>query len=703
MTASGANAVRVRDKYTSRACNECQRQPRGTRHSRTSNLLAPNVNPTDWVNVDSRANPGPSHSTAVARDDAPEPVAVATQGPQPNGRTGLNEPERASTQPPSDQQFMGQILSPNEPMFGDNQGQTPLSTIDAETSSPRESVFERNTNFMTGTAFFQQIDLLDRSVTRAQGTDLIKVGGFLGSSTFEPNTSVADIYRDIDQTVDQARVEDPTKIHRSLDMFFANVQPHYPCMNEGYLRAQFSAFVANDSNSLTKNGSVQLAALLQFIMAVVSILCDSSTQGQYLPGWKEFCRGDKLLSHATWLERANIVTIQTLLVKTLYFMYAGLLNSAYDTMGTAVRLCFQLGLHNEPSWGEDCKFYDRTYRQRVFWSVFCLNHNVAQTRGVPELLRESDINVGLPKCVDDRMLYPDCPSLPEMPTTSPVPYLLETIKLTRLSSEVWEAMFGARAKKPVSQDLLAAMDNKVIELSREIPSSLRWPQVAASQQMYDGAPSFIQQQGFILHLRILYLRMLLRREEMISLTYGRKTAQLCIDIATEVVAAVETCYTTQRSKRCERHAYLHHLTGALVPMICIIVKQNNSEDLTRPAINLLNKSLKVMESFSQGSFLARRILQQLRRPIKVARDTIESLWPQNVRGAAASHPITTAFGPAQNTIWNGSNVSSNNDWDLSLPAIYQDPFQDPLQKTSDMPFLWDDSSVDLWNNFNWSG
>ncbi|OQU94845.1 Fungal specific transcription factor domain-containing protein [Cladophialophora immunda] len=680
-----------------------RKEPRGTRHSRAATLLAPNIASTDWVNVDSRINPGPNLSTAALRDDPPEAAAAATKGPQQNGRNGQRESERESTQPQGDQQLISQALSPNAPMFRDNQGQTPQSTIDTETSSPRESVFERNTNFMTGTAFFQQIDLLDRSVTRAQGTDLIKVGGFLGSSSFEPNTSVADIYRDIDQTVEQARVEDPTKVHRSLDMFFANVQPHYPCMNEGYLRAQFSAFVANDPNCLTKNGSVQLAALLQFIMAVVSILCDNSTQGQYLPGWKEFCRGDKLLSHATWLERANIVTIQTLLVKTLYFMYAGLLNSAYDTMGTAVRLCFQLGLHNEPSWGEECKFYDRTYRQRVFWSVFCLNHNVAQTRGVPELLRESDINVGLPKCVDDRMLYPDCPSLPEMPTTSPVPYLLETIKLTRLSSEVWEAMFGARAKKPVSQDFIAAMDNKIIELSREIPPSLSWPPAAGSQHMYDGAPSFIQQQGFILHLRILYLRMLLRREEMISLAYGRKVARLCIDMATEVVAAVDASYSSQRSKRCERHAYLHHLTGALVPMICIIVKQNNSEDLTRPAINLLNKSLKIMESFSQGSFLARRILQQLRRPIKVARDIIESQWPQSVRAGTASNTIATALGPAPNSTWNSGNVNANGDWDLSLPTIYQEPFQDPLQKTSDMPFLWDDSSVDLWNNFNWSG
>lgn len=735
MVAPGSSAVRVRDKYTSRACQECQRrkrkcsgekvcrncrhwgtecistESRGRRDSRERGLRAlQNVAAIDWANADNRANAGASIGISLppTRDRTPiDGVANAVQPLAGNGGNGQLELERVTSTTTTQiqgatQQALAQILSPNTAAqyLGDNiPGQSPFSTIDTDLSSPRDSVFERDTNFMTGTAFFQQIDLLDRSVMRAQGTDSTKAGESLGSLTTDLNTSVADIYREIDVVVEQSRMEDAAKTHRSLDIFFANVQPHYPCMNEGHLRARFSAFVAKDSNCLTKNGTVQLAALLNFIVAVVRILCDPSAQGEHLPGWKEFCRGEKLLGHTTWLERANIVTIQTLLVKTLYFTYAGLLNSAYDTMGTTVRLCFQLGLHNEPSWGDDCKFYDRTYRQRVFWSVFCLNHNVAQTRGVPELLRESDLNVGLPSCVDDRMLYPDCPPLPEMPATSPVPYLLEIIKLTRLSSEVWEAMFGARAKRPVSQDFIMAMDTKMVELLQEIPQSLRWPPIPGSHQIYEGAPPFIQQQGFVLHLRILYLRMLLRREEMISLAYSKKVAQLCIDVATEVVGAVETFHSAQRSNRCERHAYLHHLTGALVPMICIIVRQNNGEELTRPAINLLNQSLNIIESFSPGSFLARRILQQLRRPIKIARDIIE----QGARAGVAPNAMALSTAAStQNTVRGVGNINPRNEWDLSLPNVYQDPFQDPLQKPPDMAFLWDDTGIDLWNNFNWS-
>ncbi|EXJ86931.1 hypothetical protein A1O3_03885 [Capronia epimyces CBS 606.96] len=802
---SGSNAVRARDKYTSRACNECQRRKR--RCSGDPSKVCRNCRQwaTECVFSETRPRRGPNNlnlhlNAAAARDKAtPERLRPGNTARREESTNHIghhrHELERTTTQaqdesPKAQEAFPSPSPSPCSP--GGNhrgQSQTPLSTIDIDTnelSSRRESVFERNTNFMTGTAFFQQIDLLDLSVTRTQGTrpgtTPTKVGGGLGvasnanshslSILGQTSTMVSDIYRDIDQTVEQARGEDASKIQQALDIFFANVQPHYPCMNEAHLRGQFSAFMAHDSNQLSKNGAVQVAAFLSFIMAVVSILSDASTptpnptststsistlsQDEQLPGWREFCRGEKLLSHASWLEKANMVTVQTLVVKTLYFMYVGLLSSAYDTMGTTVRVCFQLGLHNEPSWGEDCSFYDRTYRQRLFWSVFCLNHNAAQTRGIPDLLRPSDFNVGLPKCVNDRMLYPHCPaSLPEMPALSPVPYLLETIKLTSLSSQVWEAMFGARAQKPVSQDFIAAMDDKILALARDIPSSLRWPppnptssspSPSSAQQSYYGPTAplpFILQQGFILHLRILYLRMLLRREEMINLTYGEQAARLCIDVTAEVVAAVEASYPSQRSNRCTRHAYLHHLTGAIVPMICIVIRQTNGEDLTRPATNLLTKCLKILESFSQRSFLARRVLQQLRRPIQVARDIIDSrglmstcTWSgaaaasasesaSAVVAAAAANTATTtttttsSAGPAPCAPWNGGSISNGNgnsnnhvEWDLSLPSIYQDPFQDVLSKppvseptstaTCGMAFLLDDASLDLWNSFNWS-
>ncbi|KIX91958.1 uncharacterized protein Z520_12347 [Fonsecaea multimorphosa CBS 102226] len=728
------SATRVRDKYTSRACNECQRrkrkcsgenvcrncrhwgtdcvfsQPRGLRHSRAANERPPRSLSTAWDTAPSNGSSSrPSASNEVTGTENHENVALRTQETEDTSGNPQTSPGRVTTQPHDNQQTLLQ-QSPAGTTSGNNHGQTPFSTIESEQSSHQESVFERNTNFTSGNALFQQIDLLNKVVSRSQGTETTVANGFVGGSTTQPNATMIDTYRDIDQIVEQTRSEDPIKIHESLDMFFTNIQPYYPCMNEGHLRAQFSAFVANDSNCLTKSCTVQLAALLSFIMAAVNVLYDMSAHCEHLPGWKEFCRGEKLLNHATWLEKANILTIQTLIIKTLYLMYVGLVNSAYDTMGTTVRLCFQFGLHNEASWGDNCKFYDRTYRQRVLWSVFCLNHNVAQTRGVPEFLRESDFNVGLPKCVDDRMLYPNCPALLEMPSTSPVTSLLEIIKLTKLSSEIWETMFSVRARRPVSQEFITTMDNKIVKLSQDMPISLRWPPSPETKQVVDGAPAFIQQQGFVLHLRLLYLRMLLRREEMISLTYGIDVAKSCIDIAREVVSVVETFYTSQRTNRCARHAYLQHLVGALVPMTCIIVRQDNGEELTRPAITLFQKALKLMETFAQGSFLARHVLQHMQRPIKAARDAIELRRPQNARastfpptssGSSSTQLPASSFGQAQNSARNSANVQS--EWELSFPNGYHDLFQDPLQMPPDIPFMFDDNGIDIWDNFTYGG
>lgn len=730
-----SNAVRVREKYISRACHECQRrkrrcsgektcrnchywgvdcvflEPRRSRQPRRANAQAQNSALTVWDTPDDEVYSRVSVSKSPARGESFENMSRNTHRLEKHHRSSQQELGRVPTRPQSDQQILTQNLSPNAPSHADNNSQTPLSTSGTDLSSRQESVFERTTDFVSGAALLHQIDVLNRFVSRSQGPDPIQVHGFVGTSTIEPSTSVGgSIYRDIDQIVEQVRSEELTNIHNSLDIFFANVQPYYPCMNESHLRAQFSAFLANDTSCLTKSCSIQLAALLSFILAAVNILCDTSAHCDQVPGWEEFCRGEELLDHSSSLEKANILTIQTLLMKTLYYMYASQVNSAYDTMGTTVRLCFQLGLHNETSWGRDCNFYDRTYRQRVFWSVFCLNHNVAQTRGVPELLRESDFNVGLPKCVDDRMLYPDCPPLREMPTTSPVTSLLEIIKLTRFSSEISETMFGVRAKRPTSQDFITTMDNKIVRLSREIQSSLRWPQNSGSQQISEGAPEFIHQQSFVLHLRLLHLRLLLRREEMISLAYGHKAARLCTDIATEVYETIEAFYTSKKANRCARHAYMHHLTGALVPVICIIIRQKNGEDLTQPAIDLFNKSLKFLENFAPTSFLARSMLRHLQRPIKAARDLIDFLqFPNVCSGApanpvassgAASNMVTSPIDSTQISTWNNASIGS--DWELSLPNVYQDLFQDSLQRPTDIPFPFDVDDKDAWNDFDWS-
>jgi hypothetical protein len=296
------------------------------------------------------------------------------------------------------------------------------------------------------------------------------------------------------------------------------------------------------------------------------------------------------------------------------------------------------------------------------------------------------------------MLYPNCPPLQEIHKASPVPCLLQIIKWAELSSEIWDAMFGVGVQKPISQEFIAATDSKIMELSRETPGFLHWP-LASGLHNPDEMPAFITQQSFVLYLRIRHLRMLLRREEMVSLRYEKRTAQLCIEIATDVVNAVELSYSSSVPKRTERYAYALHLTGAMVPMICVIVRPNNGEDVIRPAINLFSRSLKIMEAISYGLAFARRTLHQLRRPIRLAREIIDSNWPQYAPSALA--PTSYPSG-AQGIMAAPTSLVQNHTWDNDGPIAIGNVCggtvaEDPQRPPEDI-LIWED--FDLWNNIN---
>jgi len=188
--------------------------------------------------------------------------------------------------------------------------------------------------------------------------------------------------------------------------------------------------------------------------------------------------------------------------------------------------------------------------------------------------------------------------------------------------------------------------------------------------------------------------MLLRREEMVSLRYEKRTAELCIEIATEMVNAVDLSYSTNMPRRSERFGYALHLTGAIVPMICVIVRRDNTEELVLPAIHLLDRSLRIMEAISYGLSFARRTLHQLRRPIRVARDIIETKWSQYA-------DLTSNFSSAQMTMSALTSLSQNNIWDpdgILLPGDGEEMVTDGIERMPEDMLMWED--FDLWNNMN---
>ena len=309
------------------------------------------------------------------------------------------------------------------------------------------------------------------------------------------------------------RPRDVEHLRATLHDFFNHLNPHCrsavsrvdtwrlttldPCLNESQFMLQFESYLAGHETWSKPVESLQFVALINLIAALMKILGEYCTDSNTIPGGPEFSRAEHLLGHASWLGRGNLMTIQCAVIKSTYLLYAEKQNAAYDTIGAAVRICFQIGLHDQARW-QALSPFDITMRQRIFWSVYCLDRNVAMVCGVPYLVRESDFRVDWPLCLDDRRLSPELAFPEETRDFSPIPYLRGTAKWGKLCSEMWDSMFATSAQKPVSQEFIATMDARIVLLSSELPP---WLQFRGYNRSFSKQlPDYVQRQSSILYL-----------------------------------------------------------------------------------------------------------------------------------------------------------------------------------------------------------
>ena len=268
-----------------------------------------------------------------------------------------------------------------------------------------------------------------------------------------------------------------------------------PCLDaslfyESLIRHKASPFPGE--NTLD---NMQFIALTYLMSAVVKILDDFCSDDNVTPGWSEFARAEHLLNHIIRGHKGNLVTIQCLILKSSYLLYVERQDWAYDEIGSAVRLCFQLGLHNQKSW-KNLSPLDVEMRQRIFWCIFCLERNMSHLCRVPYHIREGDICVNLPPV---RSFGSGSFGSEAEAGFHSMPYLIATIKWARICSDLWDSILGVNAQ-PTTPEFIAITDARILILTSELPQYLKW-----TPEMLDNAdflqyPHFILRQSVILHL-----------------------------------------------------------------------------------------------------------------------------------------------------------------------------------------------------------
>lgn len=118
------------------------------------------------------------------------------------------------------------------------------------------------------------------------------------------------------------------------------------------------------------------------------------------------------------------------------------------------------------------------------------------------------------------------------------------------------------------------------------------------------------------------LRLVLRREDMLNMAYDDTMARTCIAIAANSIDAVEKHRASQISDPTGRWSFGFYIVGALLPLVCIIVKRDNNPSLCSEAIGLFKRGLSMLNAMAPNSGLARHALGHLQGIIVSAKQAM---------------------------------------------------------------------------------
>ncbi|KAF2494376.1 hypothetical protein BU16DRAFT_589184 [Lophium mytilinum] len=612
-----------RGRYVSNACVNCQK--RKVKCSGEETCLQCRSAELQCVYNHGRKR----RKTAGSRDDRPSLDAAR---PQLNGVTLPDEAANLSekvlqmmariTSLERDRNMLKSHLSINNDQQSpsqENDSSSPSGSTTSATSIPESEQFHG------ATCLFTPIEVVNRVVAchdeeqhgepTPDNKDVENV-----KSVYWTNLSPGG-NKTIEAFEKETRLGDVASLRHYIDIYFSHMNPHYPSLNENQFRADFDRFLSNNTSEIETADLPQFIALINLMHAEVKLLSDDWSDSSLVPAWDEFCRAESILNRLTWLGNGNMLTIQCLLIKARYLLYIEKSDGAYDTMAKVVRLCFQLGLHDQTSWKE-CTPFEIAMRQRIFWTIYYLERNIAFNNGSPYLIRDTDFRVDLPKGYEDKFMFPDRPLPAENPERSSGPYLCSAIKWGKMCAEIWDSVFATSAPKPASQEFVASMDARVQYAISQIPPHLQYAKNLERLDTPGSVPSYVLRQTVILHLRMNQLRLILRQESILSLAYSEETADEVVSIASTTIDALHAYHSRNLDRPTGRFSSVFYSVAPLLNLVCIIVKADNPPETRTKAIESFKKGLSTFNDMSSNFTLARHTLRRLYRIIETAKRAI---------------------------------------------------------------------------------
>lgn len=98
---------------------------------------------------------------------------------------------------------------------------------------------------------------------------------------------------------------------------------------------------------------------------------------------------------------------------------------------------------------------------------------------------------------------------------------------------------------------------------------------------------------------------------MVTMKPHARTAELCIQIATESIDRIHAFYTSPYAQRTDRYSSVVFLTSAIIPLVCAIIADNTTACTRSTATRAYQTAIQMIRDMEPGLAYARRILRRL--------------------------------------------------------------------------------------------
>ncbi|KIX98813.1 uncharacterized protein Z520_05274 [Fonsecaea multimorphosa CBS 102226] len=415
-----------------------------------------------------------------------------------------------------------------------------------------------------------------------------------------------------------------------------------PCLDKSGFFRGLREFSSGDVREADKLKALQITIMVTLIVALMKALEEQSYDPANVPGWQELTMATRLLSRVMWSGKGDLMTLQCCIVKVLALLYIEEHDLAYSALSETVCLCFQIKLNRQSTWTQ-CGPFETHMRQRIFWTIFCIDRSVAQICGMPYLVRDSEVGVELPDVVDGQPLDADG-SWPLWSSDAiDMRYIRCIVKWCQLSAEVWDEMYGKGSNDLNTEEFTAITDAKLFLLQDSLPDYLKWDPEKVGTPDADLVPRHISRQASNIHLRINHLRLLLRRQSMMSFNFSESAAKTCTAIANDTVEVISQAHFSHSRQELERYSSVTYTLGAVIPVACIILRSKGRPEIGQKTVEVFEKGIVVLRDIALSLSMARNALRRLNRIISAVEQVIERMRGNALEAYIPDEPQTSGF------------------------------------------------------------